>query len=891
LGRGGALALVVTGDAGIGKTTVWEAGLEAARQRGFRVLSTRASSAEARLSYGALIDLLDGVGRDELTQLPAPQLYALEVALHRTEPAEPPPEAAIALGFLNALRALANRRPVLVAVDDVPWLDAPSAGLLVFAARRLESDGPVFLLARRSGRTSTLEQAFGTGQLDRLEVESLSYGATRRLLSERLGLSLPRHVLRRLVDITLGNPLFALELGRELAERGPPAIGDDLPVPDAVEGLLGMRVARLPAETRRLLLATALSADLTTSQLGAIVGSRAVEDAVEDGMLLVDGTRVRPSHPLRAAAVKNRSRARTRRELHLALAGVVADEELRARHLALAAEGADETLAAGVAGAAAAAARRGAAREAAELAEHAFRLTPTGSAARSSRLLALAGYFEVAGEAQRVTDLLTPALDSLAPGAPRVRAQLLLSEGGGVRSVTDHQRHLESALEEAGDDGLLRAQVLAKRSIHATAACVERVKDAEAWALEALRLGSSDSEVVRLALHGLAWARALAGKPIADLGERFRAESRSAFHIVDSVDRVAGLRLTWRGEVAAAQTALGGLFALADERGESWSYVILRLHLCELALRAGDWDTATRLLDEWAGSTEAELLAAPSYERCRASLAAGRGFPEDVERWAAPALAGAEATGARWQLLETQRARGVAALLAHDPGGAVESLRAVWQHTQREGVDDPGAIAVAPNLVEALVESGELGEARAVTDRLRQLAEQQEHPWGRAAAKRCAGLISLAGGSYDEEAAAALREAADDYAGLGLRFDAAWSLLLLGRGQRRHRKWAAARAALERAVAAFDELGSPGWVAEARSELARVGARRPASEGALSPAEGRVAELAADGLSNKEIAQTLHVTVKTVEAHLSHAYSKLGVRSRSQLAARLRDEA
>jgi DNA-binding NarL/FixJ family response regulator len=153
-------------------------------------------------------------------------------------------------------------------------------------------------------------------------------------------------------------------------------------------------------------------------------------------------------------------------------------------------------------------------------------------------------------------------------------------------------------------------------------------------------------------------------------------------------------------------------------------------------------------------------------------------------------------------------------------------------------------------------------------------------------AARCAALVNLSRG-YDEDAVAALEHAADDYGELGLRFDRGRTLLVLGRAQRRLRKWAAARDSLERAAAAFDELGAAGWADEARTEQARVGGRKGKATGELTPAERRVVELAADGLANKEIAHELFITVRTVEFHLKHAYAKLGIRSRAQLARRL----
>src|SRR6476659_5119313 len=169
-------AFVLSGEPGIGKTTVWGAGVDAGRRRGLRVLSARGSGAETRLSFAALIDLLDGVGGEELADLPRPQLHALEVALLRADAtAGAPPEAhAIAIGFLNALRALAAREAVLVAIDDSQWLDAASGDALAFAARRLEAEPVAFLLARRPGPASGMERALER-TTERLEMRSLSF--------------------------------------------------------------------------------------------------------------------------------------------------------------------------------------------------------------------------------------------------------------------------------------------------------------------------------------------------------------------------------------------------------------------------------------------------------------------------------------------------------------------------------------------------------------------------------------------------------------------------------------------------------------------------------------------------------------------------------------------
>jgi DNA-binding CsgD family transcriptional regulator len=882
----GPRALVLSGGPGIGKSTLWEAGVGMARRRGLRVLVARASGIETTLSSAALVDLLDGVEREELAGLPSPQLHALEVALFRAEPTGAPPEEhAIAVGLLNALRALAGRDRLVVAIDDLQWLDRSSGEALAFAARRLHAEAIVFLLARRPGSSSPLERALEGRPLDRVEVGYLSVGASRRLLSERLGLSLPRNVLRRVFETTLGNPLFTVEIGRSLAARGAPSIGEEVPLPDTIEEILGLRVASLPDPVRRLLLAVALSADLRASQAQEISGQSALDEAVELGVLAVDEERLRPAHPLFATVAKSHARVGEQRELHRMLAGLAADEESRAAHLALAADRPDEELADAVSAAAASAAARGARQDAAVLAEHALRLS-LGDGGRVERLFALCTYLVEAGEQQRVTDLLSAELDALPAGPARARAYLLLADGV-VHTNDEIRRHLGAALSESGGDQALRARVLTEMAINDAVIRVERIGEAEAAALEALAIGPvAGAALERAALYALGWARALRGKPLEEVCERFRSVSgEAASSVTESPERVAGQRFVWRGELDQARALLTRLTALADERGEAYSYVLQRLHMCQLELRCGNWDAVVRLLDEWAASFEQAMWS--MYERCQALLAAGRGLPDEVERWAAKTLAGAETAGNQWDRLEAQRAQGIAGLLAGAPERAAEALRAVWAHAAREGVDEPGVFPVAPDLVEVLVELGEADEALAVTARLRELSVEQEHPWGLATTTRCDALVRLSSDLYDEEAAGRLAEAADAYRALGLRFDRARSLLSLGRAQRRLRKWAAARDSLESAVAAFEELGSPGWTEQARSELSRVGGRRRQADGALTPAERRVVELAAAGLANKEIAQSLFVSVRTVEVHLKHAYAKLGIRSRTQLARRL----
>jgi DNA-binding CsgD family transcriptional regulator len=285
-------------------------------------------------------------------------------------------------------------------------------------------------------------------------------------------------------------------------------------------------------------------------------------------------------------------------------------------------------------------------------------------------------------------------------------------------------------------------------------------------------------------------------------------------------------------------------------------------------------------LDQWAALNPQAQAAG---RRIQAALAAVRGDALRAAALAARELQASESTTAQWDRLEARRAAGVAALLARQPQQAVTSLSEVWEHTQREGVEDPGAFPVAGDLAEALAETGQPAAAGQVIARLAELAAAQHHPWGLATADRAAAVATLAGG-YDDAAAAQLAGAAEAYRALGAGWDAARALLALGRAQRRAKKRAAARDSLEQARAGFDQLGCPGWAQAAAAELDRISGRRAAPGGGLTPGERRVAELVAAGLSNKQVAEQLYVSIYTVEAHLSQAYAKLGIGSRTQLA-------
>ena len=422
--------------------------------------------------------------------MPGPQLRALEIALLRADPGESPRDPfAASAGFTTALRMLARQRPLLLAVDDVPWLDASSADALTFAARRLGGHRVRFLLARRPGEPTQLERAFGPVGLEHVDVLPLSLGATRSLLSERLGLTLPRRVLRRVFDSTGGSPLFALELGRLLLEGGTPEIGAEL-APSRISSMTCSAHASpaLPLPYgRQSSPSPSAAGSIVSNWRWSLIHSRSKTRSTQDCW-----SPTAPAFVSRILSLQRRPEStrpqRERRDLHLALSRATADETRRAQHLALAAATPDAKLARTLVDTAAGAIARGAAHEAVEIAEQALRLTPLDEPEYPDRLIDLARYLVIAGEIQRAAGLLEGRVEQLPPGRHRSRACLVLAECAD--SIEEELRYLEQALAGSGDDPELRATALASQSIMLSVVQFRQLAEAEALALEALGGGT-----------------------------------------------------------------------------------------------------------------------------------------------------------------------------------------------------------------------------------------------------------------------------------------------------------------------------------------------------------------------------------------------------------------
>ena len=886
--------VVLSGRAGIGKTALWLTGVDLALARGYRVMSSRPSEAEARLSYTGLTDLLGDVVDDVLPDLPAPQRRALEAALLLAEPDAGADERAVAAAFLSSLRLLVADGPLCLAVDDVQWLDAASTTSLSFALSRLVDNPVAVLLTARGEPPSWLGRSMPE-RLATVDVAGLSVGALRELLQRRLDASFPRPTLLRLWETSAGNPFYALELARALKGRDDtPGPGDPLPLPSSLDQLLRERLDRLGTGALEVVQLVAAVAEATTVLVERAlpgVTDKSLSEALDAGILELDGELLRFTHPLLGAAVASGWTPSSRRLLHARLATLVPTEEERARHLALSVVEPDETIASAIEEAAQSARARGTPAASAELAEQALRLTPPGErAAVTRRLFLAADRYWNSGDIGRATALLERARAEATPGAER--AAVLAQIARISRSARDALSLYREALSEAGDDDALQA------NIHLSLASLMRVSDGVERGLEhaehAVRAASRDGDASlrcrALAAFGLLHFNAGRGIPGAEMDEALRLERslggwlRLGAPETTGPKTVHGHQLRWSGELDRARAIFHEVHDDVRARNEPWEEAITLWHLGLLEWRAGNWDESARHAERARELFTQLGRIAPNSEMPAVVITAYRGRTDDARALAEDVAARAESEGMTVVVSFCQWILGFIELSLGDAASALPHLR---RANERFGdfVLEPAMRMDLGDLLEALVAAGELDEADAVLSREEPRASVLERASALAIFARCRALVLAARGD-PEGAFASFELALAEHARTVDPFQHARTLLALGRTQRRAKKRGAARTTLEDALARFEALGAPLWAEQTRAELARIGGRAP-SRGELTEAERRIVEVVTQGSTNKQVAAALFLTEHSVETALTRIYRKLGVRSRGELTRQL----
>ncbi|MDQ0810423.1 DNA-binding CsgD family transcriptional regulator/tetratricopeptide (TPR) repeat protein [Streptomyces sp. B3I7] len=902
LARGG--SVLVHGPAGIGKSTVLRALATEHAPTAHTVLRCSATESESHLPFLALADLLGLVAADVADRLPAAQRTALESALTgRGESTLERDGLALRLAVLSTLRALAARGPVLIVADDLQWLDPASTELLGFAARRL-GDMPIRILcAARTG-----SDPHGPGpEHDRflratppdtlaVRVGPLSRTGTAELLTRRGFGALPRPTVREIHRTSGGNPLFALELGRALAENPvPPGPGEPLPVPTSLRALVLNRLEALPAEARRTLLVASAGARPTTALLHAAGRENAeaeIAQAAALGLLVTDrdSPGVRFAHPLISAALYAEADPQERRSAHAALSTAASDPIERARHLALATDGTDPRVAERLGEAAAAARERGAPSVAAGLALLAARHTPPDAEPGPSvRRLQAAEDALTAGETDLARNLARQVLADATDPAERVRAWIVVIESAG-HALGEVDAAYPQALADAGEDPRLLALVhyqLAWRAMLYEGDFPEARQEAARAAALAERAGDRRTELMALAFQ--AQAETLMGHPDAPATIKRALKEPQDPRVACDHNGVGSARFRWlimSDRLAEARTTISALLREVRRRGMVESEVHFLRGLAETELRSGHCARALDLAREslrLARDTGIGQAAAAMFT----SLAEAAGG--DVERAGAlarEAVARAEDHGDQVYLSRALGALGHAQLVAGDAAGAVRSLRRVRDVEEQLGVTDPARGRWHGDLAEALVRVGEVAEAQRLVDVTRVRAAALGRESVLAVLDRAEALVRAARGDVDG-AVRQLMSARDRLGRLGYGLEEARAVYALAglRGRR-----PGGGASYEEAARLFRRCRAMPWLRQVEAEPAaepgasaavRAGAS-PGAEalGGLAATERQVAALVMEGATNREIAARLFISVKTVEATLTRVYRKLGIRSR-----------
>ncbi len=891
------LAILLEGPAGIGKTSLLRAGVATAEAAGVTVLYARPVEAEAIYPYATLTDLLGprlGLVRERLA---AVHRNALREALGPGDPGdlanegvdEAPDAQRVAMAVLAACRVLVAREPLLIAIDDAGWTDQASREALAFTLRRL-ADLPARVLIAQRRDTPGGEVPFGLADaarpvpVERIWLEPLSMGALHELLRTATGTTFTRPTLVRIRDLSDGNPFYALELARALAADG--AIlrpGREMPMPTSLLDLLGARLVRLPAPTRRILLTAALSARPTLGLLEASIGHEPdtlLQPALEAGLVRLDGRSIAFSHPLYASTLVAQAAPGELRETHAWLGQTeLEDPEARARHLALASDGPDAVVALALAGAALRARQRGAPSVAGALADLAVERTPALSPDLAERALAAAEAWFVAGDlaaARARAAALLPAVR----GTVRARALLVISLATWYTGTAQQAvAALLPALPDSSEDPVLHGLL----EYHLSVFHDYDIGAAREHALAAARLLEETTDRGHFAaalLEAFHWTVALGRRPAMTLLRRgLEVESEGPL-----TDRLTSPGMWWAGigRLDLARDRFQQMLDFDVLHGEFSNAANLLTRLAEVELWADNWPAARQHakaameagIETGGGASEMSLRAMALVDahegRVVAAHEAAQAGVERMER------IGSGSGSAAWLTVTA-----LAAASQGDSALVAAATERAWRHLRAVGYAEPLRLDPAPERIEALAQLGRVDEA---ADELAGLEGRQRRiakPWAAAAIARGRARIALARQDPGLAVAETASVAGPAPAGWS-RFDLARTLLVRGEALRHVRARREALEILGRAETAFRDLGAVVWAERAAAEAARLGLGRSTAL-SLTPTEARVARLAGDGLSTRDVAEELGISPRTVETHLASIYGKLGVSSRAEL--------
>jgi ATP/maltotriose-dependent transcriptional regulator MalT len=896
LGSAGGAAMLV-GEAGMGKTALLAhlAAIAAART-GTRVIWLLGEESESVLAFAAAADLLLPL-REHFDRIPEGQRLALEacLALSGDEPRGP---LAVCAGALSVLSAAAEQNPLVILVDDFQWVDLESQKILLFMARRLSAEPVVMVIAIRDEPGIPI----ATGSLPVIRLTGLSYDDCAEL-AQRQGIAITPDNLRSLIERSGGNPLVVLEnLASAAALGGLP--GDErLVLHSSLNRVWSQVLQQLPTATRRALFVVAASHGAGSGSLGAVLGEvglslQALKPAEERGLVRTADAGVRLCHPLLRSVVLDRTPLADRVQVYQALARA-SEGSTRAWYLAAAATGPDEAAAGALVMAAEDARRRGGYGASARAWRRAAELS-VATHDRVVRLLQAANDAFLAGDSDSAVAWCEEDLRDCRD--PVLAADIKLILGRARAWMGDPHRSYDDLIQAAAviqaRDGARAASLLAEATMPAAMAghvhlMVGVAKQVESvWRTAGI---SPDSGLVSpRALAMVAEAFVLSGSldragHLLDLAEK-------ALSSADPVSEQQGIASLGQSLISMERydRASGYLNAVIDTARHMGAPAILAVALgvrSDLGWWKGQWaaayaDAAESL--KWAEGTG--QTASMGYSLVQlARIDAARGDQARCTTRVERAHREVESRGVGCLAVYNAAVLGLAALGGGDVKTAVDHLERAWLVARTEGLENPNVVPFAGDLAEALARAGEVARAEEILTWLEERAEATGLHYPRAAAARGRAMIEEDFSAAQEWFVRALSACS----GPSMPFERARTLLCQGESLRRARQPAAARAPLRHALMIFRSLGAQPWITRTATELTAAGVRGPAGNrlGAdaatrldeLTPQELQIARAVGRGLNNAEAAAALFVSRKTVEAHLTRAYRKLGVRSRTEL--------